>query len=120
MGAKFRVTHARAIVEDVQRALGGLGAGMGAESVDDGMQFAIVEFRAARRGPWFAFAGDAEDRLSGSVQSFFGVVLIEDLSSLGEQLAGGVPNPSRARRERRDMKSLTVNLYKSVHARAWF
>src|ERR1022692_1433496 len=108
LGAKFRVTHASAIVEDVQRAFGGLGAGseMGTESVDDGMQFALIEFRAARRCPWFAFAGCAEDRLSGSVQSFFGVVPIENLCSLGEQFPGGVPNPSRAIAQHHAMGSL--------------
>src|ERR1022692_2039837 len=108
LGAKFRVTHASAIVEDVQRAFGGLGAGseMGTESVDDGMQFALIEFRAARRCPWFAFAGYAEDRLSGSVQSFFGVVPIENLCSLGEQFPGGVPNPSRAIAQHHAMGSL--------------
>jgi len=85
LGARFRVTHASAIVEDVQRTFGGFGAGseMGTESVDDGMQFAIIEFRAARRCPWFAFAGCAEDRLSRSVQSFLGMVPIENLCSLG-------------------------------------
>src|ERR1039457_7159387 len=76
LGAKFRVTHASAIVEDVQRAFGGLGAGseMGTESVDDGMQFALIEFGPARRAPWFAFAVGPKDRLSVWVQTFLGVV----------------------------------------------
>src|SRR5436309_3371026 len=52
LGAKFRATRASAIVEDVQRAFGRLGTGsrVGAEGADDGMQFAIIQFRAARRG----------------------------------------------------------------------
>ena len=69
---------------------------MGLESVDDSVEFAIIQFSAARRCPVFAFAGCAEDRLSGSVQSFFGVESIEDLSGLGEQFPGGVPNPGSA------------------------
>jgi len=51
------------------------------------MQFAIVQFGAARGSPLFAFAGCAEDRVSGSVQSFFGVVPIENLNGLKFQLA---------------------------------
>ena len=69
---------------------------MGAERVNNGVQLAIIQFSAARRGPLFAFAGSAEDRLSGSVQSFFGVVPIEDLSGLGEQFGSRVPDPGRA------------------------
>ena len=69
LGVKLRVAHASAIVDNVQRAFGRFGGAsrMGAERMDDGMQFAIVQFRATRRGPLFAFAGCAEDRLSGSV-----------------------------------------------------
>src|SRR5437899_12077972 len=97
LGSKFRVAHASAIVKDVQRAFGrlGTGSGMGTEGVDDVMQFAIVQFRAPRRCPGVAFAGCAEDRLSGSVQSFFGMVPIENLRGSGEQFPGGVPDPSR-------------------------
>src|ERR1700693_503077 len=86
LGVKFRVAHASAIVKDVQRAFGGLGgrSGMGAKSVDDGAQLAVIQFRAARRCPLLAFGGGAEDRLSGLVQSLFGVVPIEDLNGLGE------------------------------------
>src|ERR1035437_8584861 len=75
LGVKLRVAHTSAIVEDVHRAFGRLGggSGMGSKSVHDGVQFAIIQFRAARLCPSFAFAGCAEDRLSSSVQSFFGV-----------------------------------------------
>ncbi len=96
-GVKFLVSHAGAIAEDVQRALGGLGgsSGMRPESMDDGVQLAVIEFRAARRCPLLGFAGGTEDRLRGSVQSFFGMVPIEDLSSLWKQFRGGVPDPCR-------------------------
>src|ERR1035438_1733621 len=98
LGVKLWVAHAGAIVKDVHGAFGRLcrGSSMGFESVDDGVQFAIIQFSAARRCPWFAFAGCAEDRLSGAVQSFFGVEPIEDLSGLGKQFPGGVPNPGSA------------------------
>jgi hypothetical protein len=54
------------------------------EGANDSLQFAVIQFYAARCCPLLTFAGSAEDRLSGSVQSFFGVVAIEDLGSLGE------------------------------------
>src|SRR6266571_6923810 len=43
LSVKFRVAHASAIAEDIHRAFGRLreGSGMGLESVDDGVQFAI-------------------------------------------------------------------------------
>src|SRR5260370_7696689 len=69
---------------------------MGAESVDDGVQFAIIQFLTADGGPLFAFTGCAEDRLSSSVQSFFCMEPIEDLNGLGEQFSVGVPNPAGA------------------------
>jgi hypothetical protein len=61
---------------------------MGTEGVHDVMQFAIVQFRTPRRCPLVAFAGCPEDRLIGSVQSFFVMVPIENLSGLGEQFPG--------------------------------
>jgi len=69
LGVKLPVAHASTIVEDVERAFGrlGEGSGMRSKSVDDGVQFAIIQFSAARRCPLFAFAGCAEDRLSGFV-----------------------------------------------------
>src|ERR1017187_7429578 len=43
LGVKLRVAHASAIAEDILRTFGrlGEGSGMGLESVDDGVQFAI-------------------------------------------------------------------------------
>src|SRR5215469_7142503 len=69
---------------------------MEAELVDNGVQVALIQFRAARRCPLVTFAGCAEDRLGGSVQSFFGVVPIENLSGLGKQFLSRVPDPGRA------------------------
>lgn len=106
LGVKLRVAHASAVVEDVHRTLDRLGgeSGMGAERVNNGVQFAIVQFSAASRCPLFAFAGCAEDRVSGSVQSFFGMVSIEDLSGLGKSSAAVFqiqtePSPSTTQRE---------------------
>jgi hypothetical protein len=98
LGAKFRVAHASAIVKDVERAFSRLsaGTGMGMERANDSLQLSIIQFRTARCGPKLTFAGSPEDRLSSSMQSFFGVVPIEDLRSLGEQFPGGVPDPRRA------------------------
>lgn len=98
LGAKLWVAHARAIAEDVHRAFDRLvgGSGMEAESVDNRSQFAFIQFLASRIHPHFAFAGCAEDRLRGPVQSFFGVVPIQDLSGLGEQFRSRVPDPGRA------------------------
>lgn len=86
MGVKFRVAHASAIVEDVQRAFGSLGVGssISQEGMDNRMQFPIVKFGATRRCPWLTFTGRAEDRLSRPVQGLFGVVSVENLSSLRE------------------------------------
>jgi hypothetical protein len=80
LGAKFKVAHASAIVKDVGRAFSrlGTGTGMGMERANDSLQFAIIQFCAARCCPLLTFAGSAEDRLSSSVQSFFGVVPIEE------------------------------------------
>jgi hypothetical protein len=68
---------------------------VGAKRVDDGVQFSVIQFGAARRCPLFAFAGYAKDRLSGSVQSFFDVEPIQDLNGLGKQFRSGVPDPGR-------------------------
>ena len=86
LGAKFRVTHARGIVEAVQRHLAALGQASARRAW-------TVHAVCHRRVPCM-LSLVARNRLSGSVQSYSGVVPIENLSSLGEQLAGGVPNPS--------------------------
>ena len=69
---------------------------MGPERADDGLQLSIVQFSTPRRGPWFGLrAGGTKDRLSGSVQSFFGMVSVENLDGLRKQFRGGVPDPGR-------------------------
>src|SRR5207249_9523425 len=80
LSVKLRVAQASAIAEDIQRTLGrrGRGIGVGSESVDDGVKFAVIQLSAARRCPWFAFAGCAEEGLSGTVQRFFGMEPVED------------------------------------------
>src|ERR1700686_2672912 len=82
LGVKFRVAHASAIAKDVERALDrlGRGSGMGAKRVDDGVQFASIQFRASLRRPCLACAGCTEDGLTGSVQSLLGVEPIENRS----------------------------------------
>jgi len=94
----LRVAHASAIAEDVERAFGrlGRGSGVGAKRVDNGAQSASIQFRAALRCPGLAWAGCAENGSTGSVQSFLGVEPIENLSGLGKQFPGGVPDPGRA------------------------
>src|ERR1700758_122625 len=59
LGMKLRVAHASTIVENVHRAFSGLGRGssMGFESVNNSMQFAIIQFSATRRCPCLAIAG---------------------------------------------------------------
>jgi hypothetical protein len=57
---------------------------MRAERVHDGVQFAVIQFGAARFGPRFGFVGSMADRLSRSVQHLFGMVTIQDLSGLGK------------------------------------
>src|SRR5674476_1110363 len=51
LGVKLWVAHASAIVKDVHCAFGRFGGGssMGLESVDDSVEFAIIQFSAARR-----------------------------------------------------------------------
>ena len=92
---KLRVAHTTPIAKDVHRALGRLvgGMDMGAECVNDGAQFSVIQFGTTRRGPSFGLWADGtEDRLSGSVQGFFSVVPIQDRNGLGKQLRSGVPN----------------------------
>src|SRR5207302_11348765 len=97
LSVELRVAHASAVVEDVHGTLGGFGeSGMGAERMDNGAQVALIQFCTARRSPQVAFAGCAEDRLSGSVQSFFGVVAIQNLNGSGEQFRSRVPDPGSA------------------------
>jgi hypothetical protein len=57
LGMKPRVSHAGAIAEEVQHAFGRLGgrSGIGAERVDNDVQFAVAQFRAAHRCPCFGF-----------------------------------------------------------------
>src|ERR1019366_2687857 len=69
---------------------------MGSERADDGLQLPLIQFGTARRGPWFGFrAGGTKDRLSGSMQSFFGMISVENLDGLRKQFLGGVPDPAR-------------------------
>src|SRR5450755_1822768 len=99
LGMKLRVSHAGAMAEDVQHAFSRLDGrtGMGTEGVDDGVQFSVVQFGAARGCPCFGVvAGGPEDRLSGAVQSLFDVEPIEDLNGLRKQFRSGVPDPGGA------------------------
>jgi len=62
------------------------------ESVDNRSQFTFIQFLASRIHPHFACTDRAEGRLRGSVQSFFSVVPIQNLSGLGEQFCSRVPD----------------------------
>ena len=69
---------------------------MGPERSDDGVQLSIIQFGTARCGPGLGFrAGGAKYRLSGSVQSFFGMEPVENLDGLRKQFRGSVPDPGR-------------------------
>ena len=66
------------------------------ERSDDGLQLSIVQLGTARCGPRFGFrVGCAKDRLSGPVQSFFGMEPVQDLDGLRKQFRDGIPNPAR-------------------------
>ena len=74
---------------------------MGTKCVNDGAQFSVIQFGTTHRGPWFGLlAGGTKDRLSGSVQGFFGVV-IQDRNGLGKQLGASVPDPGGTIAEQR-------------------
>ena len=82
---------------------------MGPERLDDGLQLALVQFGTARRGPWFGFwAGCTKDRLSDSVQGFFGMEPIQDLDGLRKQFRDGIPNPARTIAQRHASGSLSL------------
>jgi hypothetical protein len=93
---KLRVAHAGSIAEDIQRAFDRFGAGIiGTKLVDEGTQFSVIQFGAARFSPLFSLGGCAEDRLGSSIESLFDAESIQDLNGVGKQVHSGIPDPGR-------------------------
>lgn len=98
MGVTFWIAHATAIANDVGATLVRFIAGleMGAKRTDDEVEFALIQFVAARRHPGLGLrASGSENRSCRSMQDFLGMVAVENLNCTGKQFLGRVPNPQR-------------------------
>mgnify|MGYP001091979831 CR=1 FL=1 len=96
MRVKFRIAHAVAVgLKEVDpfagflAALAVLGQGLNDRVDISGIEFAVAEFGP----PLCTWIGGAINRFGDRAKTFFDMVAVGDLSSAGEQLGAGIPDP---------------------------